>query len=533
MARQVRPGRYYWSTMEDVKAKLKMSALRGRAGYACARVITSPQFAPALLVTVLLWEFGVLLFEASRKPFWYDELLTFYVSSLQPFPLFWSALTAGVDGMPLGYYLLVRVARILPGDPHVTLRLPSILGYLMTLLGVYWFSRKRLPAIAGLAAVFLITLSPFRGYAVEARSYSLLVGFLAISAVLWQRIDEKRFMTPLLALFLTLAVSSHHLAVVAISSFGIAELTWTLLSGRIRWRVWAACLLATSPFFVGLPILLHYQDIFGKSFWSRPGWGTVIWTYGSYLGIDATLALVLIAFFGIVVGDSLLRMYRTPGKGSLDERDFRPPEIILVGGFLYFPALLVVLTKLLHSGYTDRYGWPAILGLVLGSVYLVRTIWLKSSSAYLLVALLIGFVGSDVRSLYKARSTRVDERWTSLAELSRSEPSVPVVIGSGKNYLEAAEYAPLPLRGRLVQIVDADAATRLTGADTVDKTNRLLAQFIPLRVEDLAPFQTAHQRFILLSGGGFDWFTQYLIERRYHLRLLSKDGDSQIYIAER
>ena len=340
MARQFRPGRYYWSTMEDVKAKLKMSALRGRAGYACARVITSPQFAPALLVTVLLWEFGVLFFEASRKPFWYDELLTFYVSSLQPFPLFWSALTAGVDGMPLGYYLLVRVARILPGDPHVTLRLPSILGYLMTLLGVYWFSRKRLPAIAGLAAVFLITLSPFRGYAVEARSYSLLVGFLAISAVLWQRIDEKRFMTPLLALFLTLAVSSHHLAVVAISSFGIAEFTWTLLSGRIRWGVWAACLLATSPFFVGLPIPSALPGHFRQELLVATGLGNGhLGLMDPTWGLTSRLALVLIAFFGIVVGDSLLRMYRTPGKGSLDERDFRPPEIILVGGFLYFPCL--------------------------------------------------------------------------------------------------------------------------------------------------------------------------------------------------
>src|SRR6202008_183209 len=104
------------------------------------------------LVAVLISDFGVLLFEASRKLFWYDELLTFHVSSLQPFSLFWSALKAGVDGMPLGYYLLVRVARILPGDPHITLRLPSLLGYLITLLGVYWFARKRLPAFAGLAA---------------------------------------------------------------------------------------------------------------------------------------------------------------------------------------------------------------------------------------------------------------------------------------------------------------------------------------------------------------------------------------------
>jgi hypothetical protein len=531
--------------MEDVKAKLKLFALAGRAGYACARVMTFPQFAPALLVTVLVWEFGVLFFEASRKLFWYDELLTFHVSSLQPFSLFWGALKASVDGMPLGYYLLVRAVRILPGDPRVTLRLPSILGYLMTLLGVYWFARKRLPAFAGLAAVFLITLSPFRGYALEARSYSLLVGFLAISAVLWQRMGEKRFMTPLFTLFLSLAVSCHYLAVVAISAFGIAELTWILLSRRIRWGVWVACLLATFPFFMSLPLLLRFRDIFGKNFWSRPSWHTVISTYGSYLGLTYTpgmsnaaytLALVLIAFFGIVVGNSLLRICRTPGAGSPDERDFGPPEIILVGGFLYFPVLLVVLTKLLHSGYNPRYGWPAILGLVLGSVYLVRTIWPKPSSAYLLVALLIAFAvqsGSDVRTLYTAGSTRVDERWTRLAEVSRNEPSIPVVIGSPVAYLEAAEYSPPELRDRLVEVVDPDIATRLVGADTPDKTNRLLAQFIPLHVEDLAVFQAAHQKFILRSDGSFDWFTQYLVERRYHLGLLSKDVGSQIYMAER
>jgi len=251
--------------------------------------------------------------------------------------------------------------------------------------------------------VFLITLSPFRGYAVEARSYALLVGFLAISAVLWQRISEKRFMIPLLALFLTLAVSSHHLAVVAISSFAIAELVWTLLSRRIRWGVWAACLLATCPFFMSLPSLSHYRAIFGKNFWARPGLSMAISTYEVYLGIAPKWALVLILCFGLLVGDSLLRMLRQFREGTR-EREFGLPEIILVSSFLIYPALLVVLTKLLDSGYTPRYGWPAILGLVLGLVYLVRTIWLKSSSFYLLVALLIAFAvqgGMDFQTLYK------------------------------------------------------------------------------------------------------------------------------------
>jgi hypothetical protein len=153
-----------------------------------------------------------------------------------------------------------------------------------------------------------------------------------------------------------------------------------------------------------------------------------------------------------------------------------------------------------------------------------------------LIALLIAFVvqgGSDLWRLYTAGSTRVDERWISLAEVSRSEPSVPFVIGSPTAYLEATEYSPPELRDRLVEVVDADIATRLVGTDTPDKTNRLLAQFIPLHIEDLAAFQTAHQKFILRSGGDFDWFTQYLIERRYHLRLFSKDAGSSLYIAER
>jgi hypothetical protein len=385
-------------------------------------------------------------------------------------------------------------------------------------------------------AVVLITLSPFRDYAIEARSYSLLVGFLSISAVFWQRIGERWFMTPLFALFLILAVSCHHLAVVAISSFGFAELTWIIWSRRIRWGVWATFLLATIPFFLGLPLLFHFQEVYGAHFWARPSWGTAITTYRNYLMAGGLwLTLVLIVFFGIVAGKSLMRMLLRP-NARLFDRDFDPPEIILVGGFLFFPALLVVLTKLLGAGYTPRYGSPAIIGLVLGAVYLFFNIRLKPYLTQLLGALLIVFAvqGSyDFTRLAKAGSTSSDERWTKLAELSCDEIVIPVVIGSGLRYLEAANYAPKELRDRLVQVVDADNAIRLVGTDNVDTANHLLAQFIPLRVEYLVPFQAAHQRFILYSGGGSEWFTQYLVEKRYHLRLLLKDAGYSIYMAER
>jgi hypothetical protein len=546
--------------MEDVKADLKVSTLQDEAGDTWARVAESPQFAPILLATIVVWEFGVLLFEASKSLFWYDEIVTFHISALQPVSLLLRALKAGADAQPIGFYLIARAANMLPGDPLVTLRLPSIIGYLMTLLGVYWFVRKKMRAIAGLAAVLLIALSPLSVFALDARPYALMVGFFAISAVLWQRIDERRFMTPLFALFLTLAVSCHAYAVVAISFFAIAELTWTLMSRRIRWGVWAGCLLATAPFLIGLPNLLHVKELYGKNIWAHPGWRRAFTGYGYYVGVEINRNFpfihspqsVLILFFGLGVGYWLFQMMRQPR--GMPERKFSLPEIILVCGFALYPALLAVLTKLSGGGYAFRYGWPGILGLVLGLVYLVRTIWLKPSSGYILAALLIAFAiqsGNALRRAYTAgsirvlqftegnllyltSSTRVDQRWANLARFSRSAPSLPVVIGSQTGYLEAVEYSPPELRDRLVDVVNPDIALSLLGMDTADKNNRILGQFIPLHVEDLAPFQTAHERFILFSGDPNDWFTSYLIERgQYHLSPLSEDADNSIYLVER
>jgi hypothetical protein len=110
---------------------------------------------------------------------------------------------------------------------------------------------------------------------------------------------------------------------------------------------------------------------------------------------------------------------------------------------------------------------------------------------------------------------------------------MPIVIGSPLDYLEAVEYAPRDVRDRLVEVVDEKTATRLVGTDTPDRTNRQLAQFVPLQVEDLAAFEAAHQNFLVRSDGVDDWVTLYHIDRKYTLRLLSRNGDNSLYIAER
>ncbi len=489
---------------------------------------------PLLALLVMLWDAASLLLRASRSFFWYDELMTFHLSSLHPFAAIWKALQLGVDGMPAGYYLFVQWARQLPADPHVTLRLPSLLGYLLTLACVYWFARKRLPAAAGLAAVLLVSLSPFREFAVEGRSYALLVGCLAVAAVCWQELGERRMMTPLFGLFLTLAVACHPLAIVTLSCFVMAELAWSLSSRRVRWGAWCACAVATAPFWLGLPGLLHYRVAFAGHFWSRSKLTFILSTYADYLVLDPTAALVLLAVIGIAVGGVAVGCFSRRGAAPAGA-GFTSPEIVLIASFLFYPVLLVSLTTLLGAGYTSRYGWPGILGLSLGLLYLLRGIWAGPVAAQLIAALLLAFAvrcGRELQAAVKP-APPMEARWLHLTQLSRGEPGIPVVIGSGMTFVEAVKYAPAELRPRLLEVIGPAEAARLTVGDTVDRTNLLLSGYTPLRVEERASFEAAHPRFLFYSGGGSDWMTPYLLERKYSMRLLAKDAGFLVYLAER
>jgi hypothetical protein len=490
----------------------------------------SSRLAIAFIVPILLIEFMSLLLRARAKPFWYDELFTYYISSLRPFRHLFEALQAGVDSMPPAYHAIVVLARMLPGEAEVTLRLPSILGYLLALAGVYFFVTKRFPVAAGLSAMVLITLSQFRDYAIEARSYALLVGSLAIAAACWQRIGSTRYAMPLFAVFLTLAVACHHLGVLALSCFGAAEIVQTFFSRRIRRGVWAAGLIATFPFILDLPLILHFRDLYEPHFWSRPAWSDVYRTYLALLTVDPRLMLALILVFTLTAGDALVRAALSRNESR---SQFNPAEVVLVCAFLYYPAFLVVLTKISRSGYTSRYGFPGTLGLALALVYLARSVWSRPAAPYVLGALLTVFglhtVEDALATFNRPASTAMDPRWTSLAEAATAAPDSPVVIASPLAYLEAFKYAPPALQARLVNISDLDTSVRLLGWDTGDRNMRMLAQFIPLHTETPEQFQAGHPRFLLRAGGPGDWYTRYLVEERFNLKLVAGNAQIQVY----
>ena len=196
---------------------------------------------------------------------------------------------------------------------------------------------------------------------------------------------------------------------------------------------------------------------------------------------------------------------------------------------MFYPPLLVVLTKVLGAAYTPRYGWPAIFGMALGLVYLLSPS--RRASAALLSALLIAFAyqgHNELKNLPDVGSTTVDNGWRRIAALCGDRMDVPVVVASEMIYLPAVQYSPPEFRSRLMRVVDMQRAIRIAGTDTVDNADGP-RQFVPLQIEGLAPFQAKYQEFYLYSGGGYEWITQYLLEEKYNMRLQQKTVKTHIF----
>ena len=153
------------------------------------RWLTSGLAVPAALLAILVYAAVMSLDRAATRFFWNDEIVTIVVSRLSSPSAIWSALKAATDGNPPAFYLIERALGSVTGDPHVSFRVASILGVLLTSIALFIFVRRSAGAIGGLLAATMPLLTPlFSFFAIEARPYSVLVACLAWAMVTWQHV---------------------------------------------------------------------------------------------------------------------------------------------------------------------------------------------------------------------------------------------------------------------------------------------------------------------------------------------------------
>ena len=145
---------------------------------------------------LIAFHFAVSLYISGKRLFWYDEIITFQVSTLPSVRLVARALLNSADIMTPGYLLIVRFFVGMLHNPEMASRLPSALAVSVGYLAVFDSARRLTTTLGGVLALAALMNSFLPQYAYEARSYGFY--FMCSSLALWVWLFVRPRIAPVL-----------------------------------------------------------------------------------------------------------------------------------------------------------------------------------------------------------------------------------------------------------------------------------------------------------------------------------------------
>jgi hypothetical protein len=496
----------------------------------------------ALLAFVFLVPYAIArsLFAASARPLWFDEIITVTMARLPNLRALWDALARAADGNPPVFYTIERLAVSLSRNELVAYRLPSILGFAVTLVCVFVFIRKRDGnEVAAVCAGGLLITTLYGVYAIEARPYSLMVACVALALVCYQHAPKTGWVV-LMGCALALSETLHYYAVFGLVPFGIAEAALSLRTRTIRWGVWLALTAGVLPLVVLWPLLDAIKKAFGAHFWAEPApWvvvGTFFWIWDVPWFLQLPIAGTLLHRFAYSFGtlraglsQSAKPRQNVPAQPWIHER-------LLAFGLLGLPFVVFVIAALMHGGFSGRYMIAAVLGFPLASAYCLSR--LDHKKVRLISLLVLSAVIAHEGYSWFDRKQPVGYRApvASVRKLvdSAGHGSLPVVVSDVVTYLPIVHYGAPEWAKRFVFLTDASEELHYSRTDSASRELILLSRYIPLQLYEYRAFTSRHKVFLLYSDGNghFDWWPLRFTKEGYSIRTVAEDGPSKIYLVD-
>lgn len=479
---------------------------------------------PAVACFALILVYVPAVLAASHaKPLSHDELFTLYISRAASLHDLFRDIRL-IDLNPPLSYLLTRLSlRVLPAET-LACRFPEMLAFLVAMLALFTFVRRRMGVLFGLLAGALFFSSLAGELAILARPYALLLACLTLVLVSWQKaIDLRgsRRAVILLALALSAAAMllSHVFALLAWCALAGAELARSL--GRRRPDL-PVVLALTAPLAAGLsylPLLRnHAASSFPVAF--QPTGEDVFLFYFSHIDRELTTLWLTAVAVLILLGRKYLR-----GSSTFF---FTPAEWASVIGMLALPAIQIALLIQAHGTFFPRYGVIASMGAaVLATSFLAW--WtardLRAALLASVIALLIsGQVSLAIDGLpillnrHPMRASEpVIEPCQVCALANAIDATLPIVDSSGLTFLEMDHRESADLLRRVFYLTDPAASMQFAHA-SIFEGMPLERKFFPIlaNVETYPNFLRQHPHFFVY--GQYDYPEDWL------LRKLEADG---------
>ena len=496
------------------------------------------RYASLIITLLLIYVAAVSVIKAMHRPFWFDEIFTVTIARMPSMHDVWRALTTSADANPPGFYVAERFLASLVDNERLGFRLASIVTVPFACLSLFLFMRRDTDAVAGsIAAVFPLLTVLYSTFSIEARPYGLMACFLAIAALAWQRASRPAWSFGL-ALSLIAAISVHYYALFALIPFAAAEAARIVSERRVRLNVWLAFGAAAVSILMYWPMLVNLRRLYGgRYYWSTATIFRAIASYDEYMSLIPVGAML--GVIALLSGALLLYLVRAAIRGEDDpvQPGFAPANCVLALGLLWMPWIALGIAKMTDGGLAARYAIGTTLGLAMSASYV--SFWLgQRMSAVMLILLLTAFGSKEAvywgAEWYGLNPTRVDVASFERLLESAQDPTLPIVVTNGMEFVPLTYYVSPPMSQRLVALIDREAAREHLGSDSIEVDLLVLQECLPITVQTYDAFETQHQRFLLYASPGHgDWWQERLLRDGLGLTTIAADGSRVLYRVER
>jgi Dolichyl-phosphate-mannose-protein mannosyltransferase len=442
-----------------------------------------------------------------RRPLWYDELFTRYISRLDSPAFIWRALTMSVDNQPFPFYVITHYSQRVFGDNAFAIRFPGTVGFAVMCVCIYIFTSVRTNRLYAMGAALFPFSSGVLYYATEGRPYGIELGFCGLMLVSWQAAcgtRHRKLAIAGLAVSVAGAVSSHYLAVLLLIPIGLGELARTAMRRRWDLAVWAALLTGLTPLVVYLP-LLHATRAYVANFWAPPSFKTFAGCY-QWLQTPAMVPALVVAFALATANSTWNRAARLEPASPVPLY-----EGVAVAAFLFLPvyqAAISPVTGVLVARY--------VLGMVAGAGILFGFGFYRAGRGTAGVALAfvvtmgVTFAVSELQNMMYYPPLR-EASVRSMIEGSAAS-GVPVVVTEAQDFLEAWNMEDDAGRRRLAYIINDGKTGSAAKPDSDDIELPRLQQIVPVPVFGPDEFLRLHRSF-LVAEARQTWLIRYLLAR--------------------
>jgi hypothetical protein len=431
---------------------------------------------------------GVIV-NASRKPFWSDELFTFYISQLPTLHDIWLTLLDATDPAPPGNYLLTRAAMMALGTGHVAVRFPQMVGLWVMCVCVFLFVSRRC-ALPYAVLTLALTMSRFvYGYAFEARPYGVVLGCVGVALLSWQFASENRYRVPSLIAFtasLSLAFACHYFSVVLLVVFGLGEIGRFVSERRID-RALVACLIVSALSLLPYIPLVQAHSIYSKNYWSHP---TLALGFGFFSSLfDPPQICALLALLSVWV-------WRSQRSGTIGQLfpEVPIPEKVVIVALVAYPVVAFALGVAV-KGFVGRYALPGAVGTAVLVGYAAARFEMNRLRSGIVIAAVLSITPGLMLAEADYDFVRGSDRlaWQ-VPSVFPSQGDLPIAVASTMDYIQLFHYAPSALKQRLVYVVDKSPET----ADDVALGGDLvrLARRVPLTLISYSDMKAEHRSFL-------------------------------------